>query len=179
MAQDKQTLGNAIDQVIEALEPLPEPARRTVLMAVCAHLNIEAGNVGHRSPVAEPANTTVRPAAPAAVATTPPRPVLPVDIRSLKEAKKPKNAQQMACLVAYYLQDVAPEAEKKESITANDLEKYFKQANFKLPQRLQQVLPDGKSSGYFDSAGRGAYKLNPVGYNLVVHSLPADGGPAA
>lgn len=81
----------------------------------------------------------------------------------------------MACLVAYYLQEVAPEGERKDFINSADLEKYFKQANFKLPQRVQQVLPEAKSSGYFDSAGRGEYKLNAVGYNLVAHSLPSDG----
>jgi hypothetical protein len=38
---------------------------------------------------------------------------------------------------------------------------------------MAQVLPDAKGSGYFDSAARGEYKLNAVGYNLIAHSLPA------
>jgi len=79
----------------------------------------------------------------------------------------------MACLVAYYLQEHAPDAERKQAITTADIDKYFKQAGFKLPQRSPQLLPDTKSAGYFDSVGRGEYKLNAVGYNLVVHNLPA------
>jgi hypothetical protein len=37
---------------------------------------------------------------------------------------------------------------------------------------MPQVLVDARGAGYFDSAGRGKYKLNPVGHNLVVHKLP-------
>ena len=95
------------------------------------------------------------------------------DIRSLKTQKQPNSARQMACLVAYYLQDLAPEEERKNSITTADLEKYFKQANYKLPTKLEQVLVDSKKSGYFDSAARGEYKLTRVGYNLVTHSMPS------
>ena len=78
----------------------------------------------------------------------------------------------MACLVAYYLQEVAPDAERKSTVTAGDLDKYFKQAGFKLPSRPGQVLIDAKGDGYFDSTGRGEYRLNAVGYNLVAHSMP-------
>jgi hypothetical protein len=40
---------------------------------------------------------------------------------------------------------------------------------------MQQVLPDAKAAGYFDSVDRGKYKLTRVGYNLVTHSLPKVG----
>ena len=78
----------------------------------------------------------------------------------------------MACLVAYYLDSLAPVGERKAAITSVDVEKYFKQGGFRLPKRINQVLVDAKSAGYFDSAARGSYKLNPVGHNLVVHTLP-------
>ena len=170
---EKQTLGQAIDQAIQALEPLDESARKTALVAVCAHLSID---MVHEK-VSGSAGTTV-PLAQTIVATTAvtQAKVTRMDIRSLKEAKKPVSAKQMACLVAYFLQEHAPEEEKKDAISAADLEKYFKQAGFKLPSHLRQVLPDAKASGYFDSAARGEYKLNAVGYNLVVHNLPTDVG---
>ncbi len=79
----------------------------------------------------------------------------------------------MACVVAYYLTELASADERKDSVSTQDLEKYFKQAGFKLPQKMEQVLPDAKRSGYFETAGRGEYKLNAVGYNLVAHNLPA------
>lgn len=170
MAHEKQTLGHAIDQVVEALEPLDDNARKTALGAVCAYLGIKiADQVSAKSaPGADgslPANSVQ------STPTIQPQ-VSHVDIRSLKAEKKPTSAAQMACLVAYYLQEHAPGSERKQAMTTADIDKYFKQAGFKLPQRLQQLLPDAKAAGYFDSAGRGEYKLNAVGYNLVVHNLP-------
>lgn len=79
----------------------------------------------------------------------------------------------MACIVAFYLQEVAPEGEQKESVTTADLQKYFKQAQFALPGDIGQVLKNAKGAGYFDSPARGTYKLNAVGYNLVAHKLPS------
>jgi len=80
----------------------------------------------------------------------------------------------MTALVAYYLSEVAPEGESREAITASDVEKYFKQAGFKLPKSIQQTLPNAAAAGYFDAEGNGRYRLNPVGYNLVAHGLPRD-----
>jgi hypothetical protein len=78
----------------------------------------------------------------------------------------------MAALVAYYLSELAPDGERKDEISAADLEKYFKQAAFRLPRSLRMTLPNAAAAGYFDGAGAGRYRLNPVGYNLVVHGLP-------
>ncbi len=75
-------------------------------------------------------------------------------------------------MVAYYLESHAPDKDRKQTLETGDIEKYFKQAGFPLAKRMEQVLPDAKAAGYLDAAGRGRYKLNPVGYNLVVHSLP-------
>jgi len=141
---------------------------------VRAHLKISIpqpprGDAADRKPL-EPSNSGMGKTE--ARAALPPTPAA-TDIRSLRIAKNPKSAREMACVVAFYLQELAPEGERKDSITAADLEKYFKQAQFKLPEKISQVLPDAKGSGYFDSASRGAYKLNAVGYNLVAHKLPA------
>jgi hypothetical protein len=96
-----------------------------------------------------------------------------VDIRALKEQKQPRTAIDMAALVAYYLSESATGSERKTAIGREDLEKYFKQAGFKLPKQPRQTLIDAKAAGYFDSADRGQYRLNAVGYNLVAHGLPS------
>jgi hypothetical protein len=100
------------------------------------------------------------------------------DIRALTAEKSPRSANDMAALVAYYLSEAAPEADRKETINTEDIRKYFKQANFHLPRMPRQTLVNAKNAGYFESVGGGQYRLNPVGYNLVVHNLPAgsDGG---
>jgi hypothetical protein len=98
------------------------------------------------------------------------------DIRTVTEEKQPRSATEMAAVVAYYLSELAPRSERKETIETSDLEKYFRQANFRLPGAIQYTLGNAASAGYFDSAGRGKYRLNAVGYNLVAHSMPMDGG---
>jgi hypothetical protein len=80
----------------------------------------------------------------------------------------------MAAVVGYYLAEVAPAAERKTEIGTPDIEKYFKQAQQKLPEAPGKTLPNAMAAGYFDSAGRGLYSLNPVGFNLVTHGLPRE-----
>jgi hypothetical protein len=103
-------------------------------------------------------------------------------IRQFKELKKPKTAIEMAALVAYFLSDLAPQNERKSTVTTKDMETYFKIANYRLPTALQQLLGNAKNAGYFDLVRTGEYKLNAVGYNLVVHNLPrgeSDKSPVA
>jgi hypothetical protein len=97
-----------------------------------------------------------------------------ISIRDLREEKQPETSGQMAALVAYYLAEVAPSHERKGTVTATDIEKYFKQARFNLPKNLGMALPNATAAGYFESVGAGTYKLNPVGYNLIAHGLPRD-----
>jgi hypothetical protein len=100
-----------------------------------------------------------------------------VDIRSLKEEKQPSSAREMAVLVAYYLSELAPASERKDEISADDIRQYFKQGAFKLPASPEMTLVHTRNAGYLDSgSARGLYKLNAVGYNLIVHSLPATPG---
>ena len=94
------------------------------------------------------------------------------DIRTLKEQKQPESANQMAALVAYYVSEVATGADRQGTIGLAELERYFKQAGFKLPKALAQTLQNATAAGYLESLGDGRFKLNPVGYNLVVHALP-------
>jgi hypothetical protein len=93
-------------------------------------------------------------------------------IKEFKEQKNPRYAIEMAAVVAYYLQDLAPPKERKDTISTRDVETYFKIAEFKLPTKPQFTLPNAKAAGYFDAVGNGEYKLNAVGHNLVAHSLP-------
>lgn len=94
------------------------------------------------------------------------------DVRGLKEQKTPESANEMAAVVAYYLAEVVNPTEQKKTIDISDIEKYFKQAQYPLPSNVQMTLVNAKNAGYFDAVGGGQYKLNPVGYNLVVHTLP-------
>jgi hypothetical protein len=152
---------SAISSILQALDGLDGESIQRVLDYVFGRLSISA-----------PRRT-------ATVATTT-SPVLSAEsghvrrhsIRDLKEEKKPESSNQMAALVAYYLSEVADGEERKDAINSADLEKYFKQAGFKLPKSVPSTLPNAAAAGYFDAAGSGLYRLNAVGYNLVVHGLP-------
>jgi len=99
------------------------------------------------------------------------------DIRTLKEEKAPNSANEMAALVAFYVSELAPPAERKPEINKTDIERYFKAGGFKLTANAGQTLVNAKNAGYLDAGSdAGYYKLNPVGYNLVVHRLPAGEG---
>jgi len=158
MAKGK-TLGTAVDEIVSALEGLKPKARATAVAAACEYLQIPMGKASSSIP------EQLTPPPP-----PPPKPQV-TDIKTLKGEKQHKGAIEMACVVAHYLEELAPKGERKETISTADLRKYFKDAKFKLPA-IQYVLPNAKKAGYFDSVGGGEYKLNAVGYNLVVHTLP-------
>jgi hypothetical protein len=162
MSAEKKTLGQAIDEIVAALSSLDEKARPTAIAAACAHMGLDRPAVSTGAPLSPPLSSP-RPSSP---------PQRPTDIRSLKEEKQPENAKEMACVVAYYLQQLAPDSERKDTVTTDDMAKYFKQAHFPLPKQIRQLLIDARHSGYFDPADRGTYRLNAVGYNLVAHALP-------
>lgn len=175
MSEKKITLGAAIDQIVAALESLEERSRLTAIHAACEFLSLKATSpdiiekpTSHHDKNAENGFKTTH----THHTNDNMAGVHQVDIRRFKEEKKPKSARQMACVVAYYLKELAPPNERKDTISAEDLEKYFKQAKHPLPEKIAQVLVDVKSAGYMDSTERGQYKLNAVGYNLVAHNLP-------
>lgn len=168
---DDKELG-AIQKVIEALKPLDRDETNRVIHYVLNRLGVvdKYDMVERKIPAETP--TTLQTSDSILRRT-----IADVkDIKSLKEEKQPKSANQMAALVAYYLTDIAPQEERKQDISSDDVKKYFKQAVFQLPRRLEVTLRNAKNAGYFDSVGNGMYKLNPVGYNLVVHGLPSKTG---
>jgi hypothetical protein len=159
----------AIHAVVAALTGLSEDQRVRALEYVLRRFNVNPLVLG----------TTQRPSvyAPQTPITPPPAhgqapgAVIIHDIRTLKEAKGPKSANEMAALVAFYVSELAPQADRKPEITAADIERYFKAAGFALPADANFTLVNAKNAGYLESVGRGQYKLNPVGYNLVAHRM--------
>jgi hypothetical protein len=160
---------DAIGAILGALEGLEGESIQRVLDYVFERLSIARPN---RSSVSPPVTMIPTPLAGRETGRQ-------TSIRDLKDEKKPSSLNQMAALVAYYLSEVASEGERKEAINASDLERYFKQAGFKLPRAVSQALPNAAAAGYFDAIGNGLYRLNPVGYNLVVHGLPRTHGELA
>ncbi|MGA8221330.1 MAG: hypothetical protein WB780_06705 [Candidatus Acidiferrales bacterium] len=169
-ALDDDSELQAIHDVLAALVPLKREGRSRVLDYALKRLGMlpETGGAAGTNaatssyltppPKGTPADRTSRQA----------------DIRSLKNEKLPRSANEMAALVAYYLSEAAPEIHRKQTINSDDIKTYFKQAPFKLPSSAMMTLVNAKNAGYLESTGEpGQYRLNPVGYNLVAHNLPA------
>ena len=74
--------------------------------------------------------------------------------------------------MAYYHQVKASENQRKDSITKEDLVEACRQVDRKRPQVPAQVLVNAYHDGLFDRGGKGHYKLNSVGENLVAMALP-------
>ncbi|MGB6384353.1 MAG: hypothetical protein WBD25_15300 [Terriglobales bacterium] len=161
---------SAIFAIVAALKPLKEDEVRNVLEYVLRRFGAGPLPVYATSPTPSSVPQTAPPAHSGSGAVK--------DVRTLREDKAPKSANEMAALVAYYVSELAPATERKPEINKTDVERYFKTAGFRLTANAGQTLVNAKNAGYLDAGSDvGYYKLNPVGYNLVVHRLGSgDGG---
>ena len=97
------------------------------------------------------------------------------DMRSWVDEKQPKSDAQFVAVAAYFLRFIAPTAERKDSFTADDLQTAARLGGWKVFKTPSVTLNNVINQGYLDRAGRGAYRLNAVGENLVTMTLPATG----
>lgn len=168
-------MANSIDKEIEAIKTLLvtlEPLEPTVRESVITYV---LGRLGVVLPESQPPVAGQEKPSRGVGAVWPEGKVVihkEVHIKDLKDEKKPRSAVEMAVLVAYYLSQRAREKDRKNFVTVKDLEMYFKIAGFRLPTQMHYTAFSAIKGGYLDSAGTGKYKLNPVGYNLVTHSMP-------
>jgi hypothetical protein len=95
------------------------------------------------------------------------------DIESFVAEKGPKNDVQFAAVAAYFYRFEASEAERKDFIVAEDLQTAGRQARGYGFTKPLTTLNNAVALGYFDRAGRGEFKLNAVGENLVAMTLPS------
>lgn len=156
----------AIETITNILQQLDKTAQQRVLQYAMQHLGLQVEQAD-LSPPTLPANRGAQVEQP-----TKHLQQQVVDIRSLRDQKQPSSDNEMAAIVAYYLSELAPEKNRKNTIGPRDIKTYFIQAGHPLPQRADVTLPNAKGAGYFESVGYGKYQLNPVGHNLVVHGLP-------
>jgi len=95
------------------------------------------------------------------------------DIRTFIANKRPQTDSQFAAAVAYYYRFEAPEPQRKDTITADDLQGACRQTGRERFTRPAQTLVNAHNQGYLDKgSGRGSYAINTVGENLVAMALP-------
>jgi len=164
-AKDKEL--EAITSIIDLLTPLDELERSRVIEYVLKRLAMGAVQAAPTVASAEPSSSSGRGAI-----------YSEKDIRTLTAEKQPRSANEMVALVAYYISELAPEGEASRTINADIIRRYFKMAGFPLPSSTKNALTNATAAGYLTNVSRGEYKLNPVGYNLIVHGLPRSSGSA-
>ena len=98
------------------------------------------------------------------------------DIRTFVAEKNPTSDNQFAATVAYYYRFEAPDTERKETITQQDLQDACRKAGRDRLKKPDQTLRNAQNVGFLDKAGRGAFSINSVGENLVAMTLPGKSG---
>ena len=92
------------------------------------------------------------------------------------EAKSPKSDNQFAAAVAYFYKFDAPDGQKKDAITKEDITSAVRLVHRKRPSSPAQVLVNAHHQGLLDKTERGQYRINSVGENLVAMVLPGQDG---
>lgn len=98
-----------------------------------------------------------------------------VDARAFFQQKAPSSQVEAIAAAAYYISELAPFDMRSETIDAVKALEVFRQAKYPLPKRTPQSLVNTQNAGYLKRVGPGEYKLTPVGFNLVEHTLGPDG----
>jgi hypothetical protein len=96
----------------------------------------------------------------------------PKDIKMFVDEKQPKTDIQFAAVVAYYHRFEAAEPTRRGTINAEDLQEATRLAVRSRFTAPHSTLNNAVKQGYFDRSGRGEFKLNAVGENLVAMALP-------
>ena len=97
------------------------------------------------------------------------------DIKSFVATKNPRSDVQFAATVAYYFQFEAPQAERKSSINADDLQDACRKTGRDRLKNPAQTLRNAHTLGMLDKAADpGHFSVNTVGENLVAMTLPGD-----
>ena len=156
--------------VIDALKTLSKPRQERVLRWVSESLGIEV-----RLATSGTGPTQLFP-------SLPPTPGLPapqqqdsnsaVDIASFIRSKAPSSDVQFVTVVAFYYCFKAAEAERRATIDAELAQNATRLGGWDRLTNPLKALNNAKSRGYLDSAGRGEFRINTVGENLVDRKLP-------
>lgn len=173
MTQQPSPAVNVLDAakaIVESVKELDKPHQEQAIRFASELLGLS--DVSNSPPPATPTLPT-----PPIAPPTPESQTRLTDIKQFAAAKAPKNDVHFAAVVAYFHQFEAPEDMRKGTIGMEDLKNAARLVQREVPGQF--ALNNAKSSGYLDSAGRGKFKLSPVGENLVAITLPGNGSGQA
>jgi hypothetical protein len=162
--------------LFEQLEGLQEDRQRRILRWVAETLGIKTRSPEPQHGPLPTQDPSVRPITPASSDTG------GKDIKSFVGSKNPKSDIQFAAVVAYYYRFEAPPEGRKDTISSEILQNSTRLVGRDRLAKPHLTLNNAKNLGYLDSAGRGSFRINTVGENLVAMTLPGqqnEGAPAS
>lgn len=167
MTDQKKDFYDVLRDIVELLKPLQKDEQIKAVRWACEQLEINITNSGNLPNMLPKTSQIIS----SSLNQQNIQQNAPKNIKTFIDEKKPIADNHLAAAIAYYYQFEA--TEKKESISKNDLVEAARQigqgGRFKRPD---QTLVNATSAGYLDNVSRGLYKLNSVGENFVVMSLP-------
>lgn len=96
-------------------------------------------------------------------------------IKVFVDQKNPSSDAQFCAVVAYFYRFVAPPQERVDEITAQILTEACRLSQWKRFTNPLGTLNNTVKLGYLDRGnGRGKFRINSVGENLVAMSLPGE-----
>jgi hypothetical protein len=155
--------------IVDQLKGLGPDDQRQVIKWACEKLGID-------SPLGPASVAPHSTHAPATAAVHPHTQATGTNIKSFVEEKNPLSDMNFATVVAFFHRFMAPE--KKEAIGAEDLQEATRLVGRPRLQNPAQTMINASASGLLDKVGRGQYRVNTVGENLVALVLPGDGKAA-
>jgi hypothetical protein len=156
----------AVRTLVTTLEPFEKGDRERIIRWACEKLGLPSSIPGTHS------GERVIPTKTGEASSGGTRVSSGKDIKTFVDEKKPSSDNQFTATVAYYYRFEAPEADRKDAITAEDLQDACRKAGRERFKNPSQTLINARNSGLLDNAGRGAYAINSVGENLVAMTLP-------
>lgn len=164
MAKDTTTDEfDVLRSIVDQLKGLGSDDQRRVIKWACEKLGIDSPS-GPSSAAPHSTHT------PAVAVVHPHTLATGGNIKSFVEEKNPLSDMHFATVVAYFHRFIA--VEKKEIIGAEDLQEATRLAGRPRLQNPGQTLLNALASGLLDKVGRGQYRVNTVGENLVALVLP-------
>lgn len=95
------------------------------------------------------------------------------DIRTFLDDKRPSSDVHFAAAVAYFYAFEAPVSERKQEVTANDLQEAARMAGRERLAKPIVTLHNAMKAGYLNKGPeRGSFRINTVGENLVAMAMP-------
>lgn len=158
----------AIKTICDALEPFDDSERERILRWASERLGIK-NFVAAPTIQNQQANVTHSSGQPTVTQTG------GKDIKTFLDEKSPNSANQLVAAVAYYHKFEAPLAQRKNSITADDVTEACRKGNRERPRHPNQILVNASAFGLVDKVGTGTYEINSVGENLVAVTMPTAG----